>query len=140
MSNPKLEIYRKGNEVYYLPNLFRRRIRWLFREKRIPSSYKLRTGKENYSKIQLREYLFNEVNGRCPFCKKEMLPSRIVYSDVKVNKENRLMHICHLYSKSKGGTNNINNLIGCCRKCNVEMGDKIITETKNYLVVTTKKL
>ena len=37
--------------------------------------------------------------------------------------------IDHVIPKSKGGTNKWNNLVTCCRKCNLKKGNKFLSET-----------
>lgn len=41
--------------------------------------------------------------------------------------------IDHVIPKSKGGTNNWDNLVTCCRKCNLKKGNKFLSETNMIL-------
>lgn len=41
--------------------------------------------------------------------------------------------IDHVIPKSKGGTNKWNNLVTCCRKCNLKKGNKFLSETNMIL-------
>jgi 5-methylcytosine-specific restriction endonuclease McrA len=41
--------------------------------------------------------------------------------------------IDHVIPKSKGGTNKWDNLVTCCRKCNLKKGNKFLSETSMIL-------
>lgn len=46
--------------------------------------------------------------------------------------------IDHVVPKSRGGSNNWDNLVSCCRKCNLKKGDKLLSETSMVLKVQPK--
>ena len=48
------------------------------------------------------------------------------YCYKKFNKDN--LSIDHIVPKSRGGTNNWKNVVTCCKQCNMQKGDKLITE------------
>jgi len=56
-----------------------------------------------FSKTKRHE-IYNKYNGRCAYCGRKM-----TYKDMQVD---------HLQAKSRGGSNDISNLMPACRACN----------------------
>ena len=81
--------------------------------------------KEHVYHLSSRKILWNMGNHHCPICGVKM-----------VNKGSPKLHnfatIDHIVPKSKGGTNNIENLRLICRKCNNKRGNKIEEDTMYY--------
>jgi hypothetical protein len=70
-----------------------------------------------YKKATLSRYnIYRRDNFKCLYCG---------------SKEN--LTLDHVVPRSKGGTNNWNNLATCCNKCNVLKGDKSLEETNMKL-------
>jgi len=60
----------------------------------------------------LKEQVLKKANYKCSYC------------GVKLNKNDA--HIDHIYPKSKGGIDHINNLTASCKLCNISKSNKII--------------
>lgn len=65
-----------------------------------------------------RAYLYRQCQGICPGCGRKMLLNN-------PRAKNAYMTIDHIVPKSKGGTNNIENLRGLCRACNIKRGNNM---------------
>jgi len=58
---------------------------------------------------EIREYLLEKFQRKCAYCGAENIP----------------LEVEHIYPKSKGGTNRIDNLAIACNKCNKDKGNKL---------------
>lgn len=54
---------------------------------------------------------------------------------LSINRFNAGWHCSHVIAHAKGGSNTVNNLRPCCRKCNLSMGDQNL-----YAYIKDKKL
>lgn len=72
-----------------------------------------------------RRFLFDICGGKCPECGREM-------SLTNHRAKNSYMTIDHIVPKSKGGTNNIQNLRALCRSCNIKRGSDM-SNVKYYI-------
>ncbi|MDJ0620219.1 MAG: RNA-guided endonuclease IscB [Calothrix sp. MO_192.B10] len=61
---------------------------------------------------QVREYLLEKWGRECTYC----------------SKKNVVLQVEHIYPKSKGGSNRVNNLCLACENCNLKKGNKPIEE------------
>lgn len=61
---------------------------------------------------EVREYLLEKWGRKCTYCGKKDVP----------------LQIEHIHPRSKGGTNQINNLCLACEKCNQKKGNKLIDQ------------
>lgn len=65
--------------------------------------------------------VYAKTNGTCSYC------------DEKISDENAV--IDHVVPKSKGGKNNIENLLPCCWSCNSSKGTKSLDDFRLYCAV-----
>lgn len=75
--------------------------------------------------MKKREKVFNKTKGFCYYCGEKM--------------ELNDFHIEHLKPKSKGGTNDISNLVPSCCVCNLHKGELTIEEFRNKLATLHSK-
>ena len=68
-----------------------------------------RKKKKDDKRKKLRRSLMQKTMGRCYYCEKKI--------------EGRMMTIDHFVPKSKGGTDDISNLVPSCKECNEEKDD-----------------
>lgn len=85
---------------------------------------------------KLRKYLFLDVNGICPLCKRDMIfesigirvPNPYDFTGDKTkyssSSNSRVFSVDHIVPISKGGGNDIKNLRGICLTCNKKKKDK----------------
>lgn len=66
--------------------------------------------------------IYSKTNGRCWYCGVEIPP----FSDWQVE---------HQQPRSRGGTNDIENLVPSCRACNVRKGRRTVEEYRRSLMV-----
>ena len=67
---------------------------------------------KEYSKRRL-ELVFNKTGGRCAYC------GKVLSDDATID---------HIIPRSKGGGNNLDNLLPSCRSCNTSKGVKSLEE------------
>jgi len=77
---------------------------------------KRRTAKYSITPEKVKR-AFEKTNGVCPYC-----PAEITETSFSLD---------HIKPVSKGGTNHLNNLIGCCRSCNSRKGNLSLNEFLN---------
>lgn len=65
---------------------------------------------------------------KCFYCK----------GDAHDSSDYKGFQIDHVYPRSLGGSNDINNLVPCCRRCNVAKGTKTIDEWEKLLKIKSK--
>jgi len=94
---------------------------------------------------ELQNILYDEVKGICPYCEKQMTKSweRDVYVElpeggmkyIPITKEEwrDFMEIDHIDGNHKN--NVFDNLIGCCKLCNIRKSNKKIGFTKQDLLL-----
>jgi len=61
---------------------------------------------------ELRKRVYSKTNGKCIYCAEAITLES--------------MHVDHLYPFSKGGSNDIHNLMPSCRYCNLHKSDKLV--------------
>ena len=94
--------------------LINKRIIRLVNYVRIP----FKSGLQSYPK---RKMIYKRDNYKCQYCGS--------FKDLTID---------HVIPKSKGGTNKWDNLVTCCRKCNLKKGDKLLSETNMVLSAKPK--
>lgn len=72
--------------------------------------------------IDKREKILEKSKGKCYYCGKKLRANHFVH---KGEPKKALMTVDHIFPKSKGGSNNIKNLIASCYKCNQDKADKL---------------
>ena len=72
----------------------------------------------------------NKTNFRCAYCGKELAEDIKLKNGISAKRVTEEAAIDHIFPKSKGGTNNIENLFLCCKHCNAQKGTKTIMEFK----------
>ena len=71
--------------------------------------------------ITKRGQVYYKTNGKCSYCGIELDP----FSD---------WHIDHIFPKSRGGSNELENLTPACKSCNSSKGSKTIDEWKQFIL------
>lgn len=96
-------------------------------------------GCSEYTRTDFRKALFEERNGKCYICNRDMV--------LKSNSTNkyRLATVDHIVPLAKGGSNDKDNCIICCSLCNQLKGDKMLTDElreniKNYVLNNEKSI
>ena len=62
---------------------------------------------------QLRSYVFHRDRRKCAYCE---------------SSRKERYELDHIVPKSLGGTNRVSNLVVCCRECNAEKGNRLVSE------------
>ena len=70
-------------------------------------------------KKELRMKVFNKLNNHCAYCGKI-----IKYDEMEID---------HLFPKSQGGTNEVENLLPACRRCNFYKSDLVVEKFRNAI-------
>ena len=81
--------------------------------------YNVKIAKKRCKKVIIRTLLSEAQNHRCAIC--------FVLTNTKINSR-RQSTIEHVVPQSRGGTDNFNNLVMTCARCNNNRGSKFITE------------
>lgn len=69
--------------------------------------------------------VYAKTNGRCAYCGDAVLPE--------------LLCIDHVQARARGGSNDLDNLNPCCRRCNTCKGIKTIEEFRLYMASRRSK-
>lgn len=70
-------------------------------------------------------YIYNRDKKRCFYCKKKL--------------KYRQITLDHFYPKSKGGTEDVFNLVLACNKCNRLKGNKVVKNYEEIIIFMFKK-
>ena len=90
----------------------------------------------DYNKKNIREVLFQEFKSKCFWCNCKLAInsySKRTGEEMKDKNNNflkgvfRFNHIDHVIPRSKGGTDEISNLVLSCDTCNMKRGNRLIT-------------
>lgn len=75
-----------------------------------------------------RFIVYKKTNGRCWYCGKKLVITKDIHS---YNPDG--FSVDHITPKSKGGRNNIENTVPCCRNCNVVKNKKDLEHFRKIL-------
>jgi hypothetical protein len=106
---PKEVIYKNGNYMAYCANCGG------FTQKNLPK-------KDKYATKDQRSELWSKTLGRCGYCGISINPD-----------ENCGANYDHVMPKSRGGSNESENLMLTCKSCNSQKKDKTPSEYRTYL-------
>jgi len=121
----------------------------------IITTYMLRKKGDEPERILLQDYLYNEVEGNCPYCGVKMYKNRVYEPSLTNEEKQKLCSVDHIIPRSEKGSNRISNLIACCFRCNIQKNktlpekwirykfgankDSLVGATKDSLVGATKE-
>lgn len=71
--------------------------------------------REKFASTEIKKTVWLKTNGVCWYCGKQTHP---------FGKDRDSFHVDHFFAVSKGGTNDIGNLVPCCGYCNIVKGGK----------------
>ncbi len=69
----------------------------------------------------------------CHYCDKK-LPKPTIPASAGGTKASKNTHLDHVIAQAKGGSDDLSNLVVCCKRCNTEKGDR------DYLAFLTSRL
>lgn len=72
------------------------------------------------------ELVFQKTNGKCWYCGCDLFSEYIFDENDKCVMTIRRWHVDHVYPYSKGGSDEIENLVPSCISCNLKKKDKVL--------------
>ena len=77
---------------------------------------------------KLKDKTHKKYNYTCVYCLKDLSDNYRKYREGKITRKNMKLTVDHIIPLSKGGKWELDNLVSCCRDCNIKKGNTILDE------------